>query len=116
MAEILYICCPLCGMNRVLEKKGSSAMGRGMTIKPTDIKGRIRFDHMDLENANIVQVRERRPGPEEKRRMQRGGGPGFTLVEGHTLSELRDKPEYADLKEQMLSTARKIIKILEVPG
>jgi len=111
VAKILYVACPLCGMNRVLEKKGSMAISRGLPIE--EIKGRIRFDHMDLEKANIIQVRERRPGPEDKPRTRRGGGPGFILVGGHTLAALRDKPEYADLKDQMVGTAREIIKILE---
>lgn len=108
--KIIYIACPLCGMSRVLEKKGSMAMARGIPID--EVKGRIRFDHMALETANIIQFRERRSGPEDKPRLQRGGGPGFVMVGGHTLAELRDKPEYADLKEQMLETARQIIKIL----
>ena len=68
---------------------------------------------MDLEKANIIQIRERRRGKEDKPRMRRGGGPGFVLIGGHTLAELRDKPEYQDLREQMLETAQRIIKILE---
>ena len=111
MAKILYIACPLCGMSRVLEKTGSSAISRGLPVE--EIKGRIRFDHMDLEKANILQIRERRRGKEDKPRMRRGGGPGFQMVGGLTLAELKDKPEYQDLKEQMLETARKVIKILE---
>ena len=111
MAKILYVSCPLCGMNRVLEKKGSVAIGRGLPIE--EIKGRIRFDHMDLEKANILQIRERRRGKEDKPRMRRGGGPGFQLVGGLTLAELKDNPEYQDLREQMLKTAHSIIKILK---
>lgn len=111
MSEILYVCCPCCGMSRVLEKTGSSAISRGLPIE--EIKGRIRFDHMELEKANIIQIRERRRGKEDKPRMRRGGGPGFQMVGGLTLAELKDKPEYQDLKEQMLDTAHKIIKILE---
>ncbi len=111
MAEILFVCCPMCGMSRVLEKKGSAAIARGLPIE--EVKGRIRFDHMDLEKAYIIQLRERRPGPEDKPRMRRGGGPGFQLVGGFTLAELRDKPEYQDLKEQLRETAQEIIKILE---
>lgn len=111
MSEILYVCCPMCGMNRVLEKKGSVAVTMGLPID--EIKGRIRFNHMDLEKANIIQVRERRRGKEDKPRMRRGGGTGFQLVGGLTLAELRDKPEYQDLKEQMMETTHEIIKILE---
>ena len=111
MAEILYVCCPMCGMSRVLEKKGSVAIARGEPIQ--EIKGRIRFDHMDMDKANIIQFRERRRGKESEPRLGRGGGSGFQLVGGLTLAELRDSPEYEDLREQMLDTAHKIIKILE---
>lgn len=110
MAEIIYIACPLCGMNRVLEKTGASAIARGVTI--TEVKGRIRFDHMDLDRALIVQVRERETGPEEKKRMRRGGGSGFTLKGGLTLKQIRDKPAYQDLVEQIRSQIAEIQKML----
>jgi len=110
MAEIIYIVCPLCGMNRVLEKTGSSAIARGITIR--EVKGRIRFDHMDLDTALVVQVRERKAGPEERKRMRRGGGSGFTLKGGLTLREMGRKRDYQDLVEQIKSTARSIIDIL----
>jgi len=110
VAEILFVCCPMCGMSRVLEKKGSVAIARGDPIQ--EIKGRIRFDHMEMEKANIIQFRERRRGKESEPRQGRGGGSGFQLVGGLTLAELRDSPEYEDLREQMLDTAHKIIKIL----
>lgn len=111
MAEIIYIACPLCGMSRVLEKKGSVAIARGEVIP--EVKGRIRFDHMDLDKANIIQFRERRRGKESEPRQGRGGGPGFQLMGGLTLAELRDNAEYADLRDQMVESARKIISILE---
>ena len=111
MAEVIMISCPLCGMARVLEKTGASAIARGFTI--TKIKGRIRFDHMNLVDAPIVQIRERAEGPEEKRRMRRGGGSGFVLIGGLTLEQMRDDPEYQDLVEQMKSTANEILKALE---
>ena len=110
MAEVIMISCPLCGMARVLEKTGASAIARGITI--TKIKGRIRFDHMDLANAPIVQVRERAEGPEKERRLRRGGGSGFVLINGLTLEQMRDRPEYQDLVNQIKSTANTIIEIL----
>ena len=110
MTEILYVCCPMCGMSRVLEKKGSMAIARGKPIR--EIKGRIRFDHMDMDKAHIIQFRERRRGKESEPRQGRGGGSGFQLVGGLTLAELKDSAEYGDLREQMLDTAHGIIKIL----
>lgn len=110
MAEVVYITCPLCGMNRVLEKKGSGAIARGLTI--TEFKGRIRFDHIDLATASIVQVRERAEGPERVKRMRRGGGTGFVFKEGLTLNEIKSNPEYRDLLNQIKSTASNILEIL----
>ena len=110
MAEVIYITCPLCGMNRVLEKTGSGAIARGLTI--TDTKGRIRFDHMDLNNSSIVQVRESITGKEPKKRMRRGGGRGFVFRSGLTLAEMKTNPEYSDLIEQMKSTASEILEVL----
>lgn len=109
MAEIIMISCPLCGMARVLEKKGSRAIARGLTVR--EIKGRIRFDHMDLNSAPIVQVRERKEGKETVKRLRRGGGTGFVLIGGLTLQEMKRKPEYADLVKQIRETALELIKI-----
>ena len=111
MAEIIYIVCPLCGMNRVLEKKASSALARGKEIPA--IKGRIRFDQVDLENGIIVQVRERAVGKEETKRRRRGGGSGFTVKGGVTLEEMKSRPEYADLLNQIMESAQKIIDKLK---
>lgn len=111
MAEVIFISCPLCGMSRVLEKTGAGAIAQGLSI--TAIKGRIRFDHMDLSNATIVQVRERKGGPETKRRLRRGGGTGFPLIGGLTLQEMRDSPNYTDLIEQMKATATEVLRILK---
>ena len=110
MAEVIYITCPLCGMNRVLKKTGAGAIARGVTI--TEIKGRIRFDHIDLAAAPIVQIREREEGPERVKRMRRGGGTGFVFKEGLTLNEIKDNPKYQDLIEQMKLTAGNILEIL----
>jgi len=111
MAEIVYIVCPMCGMNRVLEKKASSALARSMDV--SGVKGRIRFDHIDLENGIIVQVRERVEGKEQVKRLGRGGGLGFPLKRGMTLEQMRAKPEYSDLIEQIRESAQKIIDKLE---
>lgn len=110
MTEVIYIACPLCGMSRVLEKKGSSAIARGFRI--TEIKGRIHFDHMDLDNARIVQVRERKAGRESVARTGRGGGSGFTVREGLTLEQMRDMPEYSDLIDQLRHSVKAISDII----
>ena len=114
MAEFIMISCPLCGMARVLEKTGASAIARGITI--TEYKGRIRFDHVDLDKAIVVQVREREPGPEKKKRLRRGGGPGFPIKGGHTLLEMAKMDEYQDLVSQMLSQTKRIQAKLKAKG
>lgn len=109
MAEVIYIVCPLCGMNRVLEKTGASAITRGLTVK--EVKGRIRFDHIDFERY-IVQVRERSTGPEAKKRLRRGGGTGFVLKDGLTLAEMKDDMTYSDLIQQIRHSCQAILDIL----
>lgn len=98
-------------MSRVLEKTGAGAIARGLPI--TEIKGRIHFDHIDLEAAPIVQVRERQHGPEAQKRLTRGGGPGFIFREGLTLAEMKDNPAYNDLIKQLRQTVSAILKILD---
>lgn len=111
MAEVVYIVCPMCGINRVLEKKASSALARGVTV--SEVKGRIRFDHIDLENGIIVQIRERAEGKEPTKRLRRGGGTGFTLKRGLTLEQMRTQPEYRDLIDQIRNSAQDIVERLK---
>ena len=110
MGEVIYIVCPMCGLNRPLNKTGASAIARGLPI--TEIKGRIRFDQIELDRAPIVQIRERETGPETKPRMTRGGGSGFVFKEGMTLEQIKDNPEYNDIVSQLKDTANKILGIL----
>ena len=111
MGQVIYVVCPLCGLNRPLEKTGAGAIARGLPI--TEIKGRIHFDHIDLESAPIVQVRERQHGPEAQKRMTRGGGSGFVFRKGLTLTEMKDDPIYNDLVLQLKKTSKAILKILQ---
>lgn len=101
---IVYITCPLCGMNRVLEKKGSRALLEGKHV--TAVKGRIRFDHVDLDNAYIVQYRKRPSGSPPGRR---GGGSGFELQAGLTLKDMLMKIEFRDLANQIFEQSKKIL-------
>lgn len=110
MGQFVMIACPVCGMSRVLEKKGSVAIAKGKPLNH-GLKGRIHFDHMDLDNALIVQVRERRSGPENRK--GRGGGGGFAIVDGMTLKAMKANPEYEDLVTQLKSKLTQILGILE---
>ena len=68
---------------------------------------------MDLAKAFIVQVRERKSGKESNKRVGRGGGTGFQLQSGLTLEQMKAKPEYSDLVEQLKVSANRILSILE---
>ncbi len=109
--EIVYIVCPLCGLNRVLEKKGTQAEKRGKLGKV----GRISFDKLDPETAPFVDIREA-PGGKVKVDAPRGTigkgkapGKGFHRVASLTLAESAGYPAYRDLVEQ-LKTQIKVIE------
>lgn len=93
-SEIAFISCPLCGMNRILEKTGATAkkkLAQGKKLKKVlnQPKGRIRFDGMNLATAQIMQCRV----PADK----------FYVIEGRTLAEIATDPRFSDLVEQMKS-------------
>lgn len=107
--KLIYIVCPMCGLNRILEKTGAmakriSARG-GKLRKPLGSKepGRIRFDTVNLESAIILQIRDPRGG--------RGGG--LKVVDGLRLEELKDKEEYSDLLEQLRAQCESILEVLK---
>ncbi|GAI34764.1 unnamed protein product, partial [marine sediment metagenome] len=82
--------------------------------KPGGVLGRFRFDRVDLDTANVIEVRE--TGGKLKAK-ERGGGRGKTpgiikTIEGATLTEIRDSPEYADIADQMRHQAKRVLEIL----
>ncbi len=127
MAEVIYIVCPLCGMNRVLVKKGSRAVIEHKIDPSTPMeerKGRIAFA-IDLGNGYFVQVREARgkvpATPDELAAEQRGAkvgrgkrrGYGFRLTGGLTLDQAKALPEYSDLIQQIKNQSKAILNILK---
>jgi len=103
--EVKYITCPICGMSRVLYKSGSTAERSSKKLrKPLGSKpgGRIRFDHMHLDKALLLQARD----------MAGGRGSGMQLAWGKTLKELKDDADYADLVSQIKIQCRRILAIL----
>jgi hypothetical protein len=98
--ELIYIVCPLCGLNRILEKSGRFATRRHKPIE--QIKGRIRFDRVNL-NRLIVQVRD----------PSRGRAGGLNIIGGLTFQEFITNPDYADLVEQMKSQCQQILDALK---
>lgn len=102
--KLEYITCPLCGMNRKLEKTGNYAKrrdDRGVLLRrPLGSKepSQVRFDGMDLEHALILQVRD--------------ATQALRVVEGMTLAELAHDPRYADLVAQLQNQIEIIRRIL----
>lgn len=102
-SELGFISCPLCGMNRILEKTGATAkkrLAKGKHIRKLldRPKGRIKFDHMNLENAQIFQCR----APAD----------AFFVVEGKTLAEMARDDRFNDLIQQMRAQTHQIITII----
>lgn len=99
--KLEYITCPLCGMNRKLDKTGNYARKHEARLwRPLGSKspGRVRFDAMDLEHALILQVRD--------------ATEALRVVEGKTLAELAEDEGYAGLLAQMKAQIQKIQAIL----
>lgn len=83
--EVVYVVCPLCGRNRVLEVRSAWAKEKG--------KGRLRWDFFDPSSGVLIQIREARgklKGEERKGRGQAKGS-GFPLKEGMNIKEAREK-------------------------
>jgi hypothetical protein len=84
--EIVYVVCPLCGRNRVLESAKAKEKG----------KEELRWDFFDPETGLLVQIREaggKLPHEEQPEGIRRRGGArayGFRLKHGFTLKEAKD--------------------------
>jgi len=84
--ELVYIVCPLCGRNRVLESERARQKG----------KGELRWDFFDPKTGLLVQVREaggKLPHEEQPEAAihKRGGARayGFPLKHGLTMEEAK---------------------------
>ena len=108
MKQIEYVVCPLCGRNRVLERKE-----KGMLGWPNGVP-------LDLNSTFLLQVRE---GGGKKSgvggRGYRGSAPGsgFHLVESEslTLSQMLENGSHeeilAGLKAQLLNVMKQSIEL-----
>ena len=87
--SIEYVVCPLCGLNRVLDKHS---------------KGRVRWDRVDPEQALILQVRY-------------GGGwsSGFHLEEERsmTLDMMASDPRYRGIVKAIRDQAARLLAHIE---
>lgn len=85
---VRYVVCPLCGLNRVLDK---------------NTKGRIRWDTVNPETALILQTRC-------------GGGrnSGFYLDDTNslTIEEMITSPEYDEIIDAIQQQAERILRTI----
>lgn len=84
--EIIYVVCPLCGRNRVLESARAQEKG----------KEGLRWDFFDPETGLLVQIRQaggKLPHDEQPEGIRKRGGArayGFRLKHGLTLKEAKE--------------------------
>lgn len=106
--EIVYIVCPLCGRNRVLEVKSEEARAKG--------KGRLRWDFFEPDTSRLIQVREAGGKlPKEEQVIKRKGrgqarAYGFVFKEGLTIEEAQG---FDDQVEAIKQQIEKLYKFFE---
>jgi len=116
-------------MNRVLNKKGSVVLEKTGKL-PEKVKGRIRFDEVDVESHPFIDFREAMGGRKAQlyhRRKRRGVAMGyaeylrdheagetggFKRMDFLTLKQAKDDPQYQDLIDQISQQAKRIISLL----
>lgn len=87
--QLIYIVCPLCGRNRIIE---------------TDAKGRARWDFFEPETSALIQIRhaqgklpsDQQPHDQHFRKPGMAKAGGFPLQQALTWEEVKNKPEFAD--------------------
>ena len=85
--EAPFLACPLCSMSRKLDKS---------------VKGRVHFGTFDLENSYLIQLRN----------CSGSRGSGFPTIGGYTIEELKGKPEFKGLLDELGKTCRAILEKL----
>lgn len=97
-STVTFIVCPFCGLGRPIEKLGSRAILKKRFRGP---KGNPRFDVADPETSPFIDFRTALGG--------RGGFPRESFL---TLVEASKDPQYEDLVHQIVTQARKILRVL----
>ena len=98
--EVIYVVCPLCGRNRVLETRSERAKSKG--------KGRLRWDFFEPETSPIIQVREARGRIANKARGGKVISTGFPIKSTLTWHEIRELTEYQDQIDKIINQVNKI--------
>ena len=100
--EYIYISCPCCGFNRILEKIGASSHYTGKK------SGRVSFSSFDFDGSKgkfFIQVRKNAGG--------RGGGFHLDRSQSITWEEAKKMPEYKEIFDEIKIQANRILKELE---
>ena len=98
MVRVEYIVCPLCARTRTIE---------------TARKGTVKWDFVDVANANLLQVREgggKKAGLGGRGYRGSAKGSGFHLVEAKTLEEMLSEGTHADVLEGMKKQLIRLVK------
>lgn len=99
--EYLYIACPLCSQNRILQRGGIISGSKGKS-------GRASFSSFDFDGSEgkfFIQVRKNAGG--------RGGGFWLDDSQSLTFAEAKESPEYQEILEEIKEQCKKILKELE---
>jgi hypothetical protein len=96
----LYLSCPICGMSKPLNKKGSAATMRGKPLTK-GVKGLQHFNAIDPATHSVLQERACLGPPL-----------GFKPTRRLTLSELKDDPALGWVKAELIQQCRGILSEL----
>jgi len=99
VTTVVFIVCPLCGMGRVLEKKGSRALIEGKNI-PFPYKGRIHFNYFrpDMPFVDLRKAGEKR---------------GFRRYDYISFEKSKEFKGVKDLLDQIGVSCQGILKVLQ---
>jgi len=101
--EVIYVVCPLCGRNRVLETRSEQAKSKG--------KGRLRWDFFEPETSPIIQVREARGRLANKVRGGKVISTGFPVKRTLTWHDAIQLLEYQDQINKIKNQINKILSL-----
>lgn len=110
--DIIYVVCPLCGRNRVLEVTSDKAKAKG--------KGKLRWDFFDTETSPLIQIRRaggKLPKEQQVRIKGRAGqatAEGFRITDSLTLEQAKEQgynDQVEAIKKQIQKLNQKLLII-----
>jgi len=99
MTEIQMVKCLLCGKHTAIKRKGSGRLQKDKSVDQAPYE--FRFDHVDLETAAFISIRE-----------ARGRGKGLPEIRRVTLKEATESDSYKEVRQSLLNQCYNILKIL----